>query len=213
MGCELTVYILNYNYSQYIEQSIKSVINQTYNDFEFFIIDDGSNDDSLKIIDEYQKHYNFEVVKQKNKGMINSINIALQKAKGKYLLRLDADDFLELNALEEYLKILLINEYSYVFSGYNLVDSIGNLISYEHLINPDKMKKHIPHGGGMFVNVSLLKQIGGFKENCTIDDGKYIFDIFSNGKINYIDKALFNYRIHNRNTSIKEQIARFNFNN
>ncbi len=144
--------------------------------------------------------------------MINSINIALQKAKGKYILRLDADDYLSENAIMEYSKLLSLNEYAYVFSGYNIVDTNSNIISYEHLNNPVDFKSHIPHGGGLFANASMLRQIGGYGGNCTIDDGKYIYENLSSGNINYIDKPLFNYRLHYRNTSIVEQIDRFNFN-
>ena len=54
----VTVYITNYNYGRYIEQSIKSVLNQTFKDFELLIIDDGSDDESKSIIEGYTKKKN-----------------------------------------------------------------------------------------------------------------------------------------------------------
>ena len=91
----ISVYITNYNYGKYLEQSIKSVLNQTTKDFELIIIDDGSTDNSLEIIKKFENKPQIKFIKQKNKGLNVSNNIALKLSKGKYIIRLDADDWLE----------------------------------------------------------------------------------------------------------------------
>src|SRR5690606_40322334 len=96
----VSVYITNYNYGKYIRQSIESLLNQSLQDFELFIIDDGSTDSSRKIIEEYAHHPQLSIIYQRNKGLNITNNIALRVSTGKYIMRLDADDFLEPDALE-----------------------------------------------------------------------------------------------------------------
>ena len=88
----VTVYITNYNYGNYIEKAINSLLEQTFKDFEMLIIDDGSTDNSREIIEKHASVKNVKIIYQKNKGLITSNNIALRLARGKYLMRLDADD-------------------------------------------------------------------------------------------------------------------------
>ena len=96
----ITVYITNFNYGEYIEKSIESVLNQTIKNFELIIIDDGSTDRSLEILKKYENNKDIKFIKQKNKGLNVTNNIALRISKGKYIIRLDADDWLEKKALE-----------------------------------------------------------------------------------------------------------------
>ena len=84
----VTIYITNYNYGDFINNAIKSVLDQTYTDFELIIIDDGSSDDSREIINNYQKNKNIYAVFQDNRGLNASNNVALNLARGKYIVRL-----------------------------------------------------------------------------------------------------------------------------
>lgn len=198
-----TVYILNYNYSKYIEKSILSIINQQFKDFEFFVIDDGSTDDSLNIIEELQQKYSFEVVKQKNMGMLTSINTALKKANGKYLFRVDADDWIADNCLSLFADYLKDNEFTYLFSSYYLTDEFGEITGQEGLAEYEEKENHIPHGACMAVSVDRLKKIGGYNEDARFFDGNYIWENFHKENIGYINQPLFYYRRHNANMSLK----------
>ena len=103
---KITVYITNYNYGRFIEQAIDSVLNQTEQDFEIIIIDDGSIDNSRAIIDSYRNNPKIKIVLQQNKGLTTSNNVALKLSQGKYIMRLDADDYLVQNALSKLSSIL-----------------------------------------------------------------------------------------------------------
>lgn len=96
----LTVYITNYNYGMYIQQSVESVLSQTFQDFELFIIDDGSVDNSKEIIEQYRDNPKINIIYQQNKGLNVTNNIAMRASIAKYIMRLDADDFLTPDALE-----------------------------------------------------------------------------------------------------------------
>ena len=98
---KITVYITNYNYGQFLRQAIESVLIQTEQDFEIILIDDGSTDDSVSLIQSYIDHPKIKIVLQQNKGLTISNNLALKLSRGKYIMRLDADDYLAENALEK----------------------------------------------------------------------------------------------------------------
>ena len=82
-----------YNAESYLEEAIESVVSQTFKDFEFIIIDDGSSDNSLEIIKKFSKNDNrIFYISRENKGIIHSLNEGLNKSSGLYIARMDADD-------------------------------------------------------------------------------------------------------------------------
>lgn len=95
-----------YNSESYINEAIDSVLNQTISDFEFLIIDDGSTDNSVAIIKKYRDKRINLVIKEINTGLIDSLNLGLQLAKGKYIARMDSDDINLSNRFEKQLAIL-----------------------------------------------------------------------------------------------------------
>lgn len=99
----ISIVIPVYNAEKYISQCINSVLNQTYLDFEVLCIDDGSKDGSAKIVESLTKKDNrIKLFTQPNQGAGKARNHGIQKARGKYLAFLDADDYyLDVNALEK----------------------------------------------------------------------------------------------------------------
>src|ERR1700749_4411087 len=90
----VTVVIACYNHEKYIRQSIESVINQTYKNISFYVIDDGSKDKSFEIIEELSKKYGFVAIRQENKGLCATINYSIKEyARGKYISFLASDDY------------------------------------------------------------------------------------------------------------------------
>ena len=100
-----------YNAEKYISEAIQSILIQTYSDFEFIIIDDGSTDDSLKIIKKNAKideRINF--ISRENKGLVASLNEGILKSKGKYIVRMDADDISLPNRILEQVTFMETNQ-------------------------------------------------------------------------------------------------------
>lgn len=92
-----------YNDEDYLDKSINSIINQSLKDIELICIDDGSTDNSLKILKDLEKKYNFiKIISQENKGAGKARNTGLKIAKGEYIAFLDSDDiFIDSTALEK----------------------------------------------------------------------------------------------------------------
>ena len=98
---KVSVIVPVYNVEKYLNKCLDSLINQTFNDFEIIIINDGSPDDSKQIIEKYKSKYNdfIKVINQSNQGLSASRNNGLKIASGAYIMFADSDDYLELNML------------------------------------------------------------------------------------------------------------------
>lgn len=99
-----SVIIPVYNKANYIEETLKSVLEQRFTDYEIIIIDDGSTDSSLKIINQFSDN-RICIYTQENKGVAAARNFGIEKSKGKLIAFLDADDYWFPNHLEEILKL------------------------------------------------------------------------------------------------------------
>ena len=125
---KVTVYIPVYNYGRFVERAIKSVFDQTLKDWELLVINDGSTDDTEAVLKKYESCEKVTIVNQKNKGLTVSCNIALRLARGEYFMRLDADDYLDENALLVMSHFLDEHpEYGLAYPDYYLTDEHGEV--------------------------------------------------------------------------------------
>ncbi|MCP1663268.1 glycosyltransferase involved in cell wall biosynthesis [Methanocalculus sp. AMF5] len=205
----ITVYITNYNYSLYVKQAIDSVLQQTCQDFELLIIDDGSTDNSREIIEEYRNHQKIQIIYQKNRGLNYSNNIAIRIAQGKYIMRLDADDYLDPRALEEMSNELeKDSELGLIFPDYYYVDSEGTITGEERrhdFKNDVSLFDQPAHGACTMIRLKYLRDLGGYNDTFTCQDGydlwiKFIY----HHKVSNINKPLFYYRKHDTNLTRDE---------
>lgn len=120
-----------YNNDIYIEETIKSVLSQTYQHWEMIIIDDHSTDCSLNIALMYSKmDKRIKVFKnEKNLGTCVTRNIAIEKANGRYIAFLDSDDTWDSVKLEKQLRFMVDNNFYFTYTDYNVIDSEGELLN------------------------------------------------------------------------------------
>ena len=99
---KFSILIPVYNVEKYLEQCLNSVINQTFDDYEVIIVDDGSTDNSSCICDSFAEKYpqKIQVIHKENQGLISARRIAIDKAQGEFCVFVDSDDFIECNLLE-----------------------------------------------------------------------------------------------------------------
>lgn len=100
MKHKFSLIIPAYNVEKYIKKCLDSVLNQTYNNYEIIIINDGSTDNTSKILERYKSNKKIKIINQENKGLSNARNTGVSNAKGDYILFIDSDDFIEKELLE-----------------------------------------------------------------------------------------------------------------
>lgn len=128
---KLSIIVPVYNAEKYLKKCIESIFDNTENPFEVIIINDGSNDNSLKIIKELMKKYiNIVLIDNFNNGVSYSRNLGIRKAKGDYVMFVDADDELKKNWFDEIKNHVQENYDVIYFSKYNLESNKNDLLKY-----------------------------------------------------------------------------------
>ncbi len=128
-----------YNVEEYLDRCLKSILNQTYSNYEVIIVNDGSPDNSDNIIKSYEKEdKRFKEYKKVNGGLSDARNYGLKYATGDYLIFIDADDYIESNYLEKVNDVLERNKDIDVLKfKIKLVDEGENLIRMENGLNKE----------------------------------------------------------------------------
>lgn len=104
---KISVIVPVYNVENYLTECVDSILNQTYNNYEILLIDDGSIDNSSQICDAYvERNEKIKVIHTENKGLSAARNLGTEKVQGDYIFYLDSDDYIENNLLERMLKIV-----------------------------------------------------------------------------------------------------------
>ncbi|PSF36748.1 glycosyltransferase family 2 protein [Aphanothece hegewaldii CCALA 016] len=130
MNPEITILMSVYNEEEYLQKAINSILNQTFTNFEFIIIDDGSIDDSLKDIRSFSDTRIKVISNKKNLGLADSLNKGITLATGKYIARMDADDIahsnrlaIQFNFLEKHPEVGILGSFCQLFDDKS--DKIG----------------------------------------------------------------------------------------
>lgn len=125
---KVSIIVASYNYQNYIKETLDGLIKQTYKNFEIIVVDDGSKDNSNKIIKEYADNYDFIKLyhhkNNENRGLPETIKLGIEKAMGEYIAFCESDDYWVENYLEE--KIKIINKYANPVIISNDVYAFGN---------------------------------------------------------------------------------------
>lgn len=205
-----------YNAENYLDEAIESILNQTYQDFEFIIINDGSEDKSLEIIEKYQKQdKRIVLISRENKGLIESLNEGIEKASGKYIARMDADDISLPERFEKQINLMIKEKIDICGGHYFIIDENNRYLSSRVVsskidFNKIILSRSVPfaHGSVMFrksfYNENKLKY--GNTEYIKAEDyALWINFAEHNAKISNVDDFLFKYR-HLQNSLSKQTI-------
>lgn len=207
MGTKISVVMTVYNGSSYIREAIESILEQTYTNFEFIIIDDGSVDDSCEIINEYaKKDTRINLISRGNKGISDTLNEGLTVADGEYIAMMDQDDISLPNRFEKQVEFLdNNNEYAAVGTLSELIGPEGDRISclfqitgHENIDNEHMKGKGgaIMHSSVMIRKESLEKISGYRKEFNQAADFDMFLRLAEIGKLENISEVCFLYRVH-----------------
>ncbi|MEJ2526806.1 MAG: glycosyltransferase family 2 protein [Sulfurovaceae bacterium] len=130
----ISVILPVYNGALYLDEAIKSILSQTYSNFEFIIINDGSTDNSLEIINRYTPiDDRMKVISRENRGLITSLNEGIEKSEGTYIARIDQDDVSLPGRLEIQLNYMLKNHLDICGGDFTKIDAQNNVLE-EHKV-------------------------------------------------------------------------------
>lgn len=177
---KISVIVPVYNAEKFIDKCIESVINQTYKEIELILVNDGSKDNSLKILQKYEKQYPkmIKVFNQTNKGVGAARNLGIKHVSGKYIFFLDSDDWIELDYLVKLYEDISKNDI--VISGFKSYDINGSLLFAENIKdNPWTKFKYCSIGGKLFLSSLILKNNILFREFKICEDAYFLFECYS----------------------------------
>lgn len=188
----VSVIALCYNHAPYVEESLASVLAQTYQPIQLIVVDDASNDESVKIIQQFVNNQNNnEEVKfirlTENVGNCKAFNIGLAQAEGKYVIDLATDDVLLPHCIESQVNHFekLGKEYGVAFSDVHLIDEKSKAIGqFYKRDKTGKLLQKVPSGEvykevlaksfisapSMMIRKKVLEEIGGYDENLSYED-------------------------------------------
>jgi len=205
---KVSVIIPTYNYGQYIEKAIDSVLAQTYQDFEIIVVDDGSTDNTRAILETKYKD-KVKYIFQENKGAAAARNRAVKEAKGEYLSFLDADDTFFPDNLQKKIKVLEENPTAgMVYSdGYYIMGNSIRKSSDYHLsaagaklhgdIFPMLLSGYKIETSAAVVKTECFNKVNGFTEELnSLQDYDLFLRISFNFNVLFIDECLFNSTRH-----------------
>ena len=217
----VSVIIPLFNAEEYIAQTIESVLNQTYQNIEIIIINDGSTDKGLMVAKQYERT-NVLIFSQENKGASAARNYGLRESNGDYIQFLDADDLMSSNKIEEQVNIIKVDNTKisvcpiiHFFDGETLEGkSIDNEWYHSDFDNPADFLFELYGGGsregGMIqpnswlIHRSVIDKSGFWNENLTLDDDGEFFCrvILASSGIRCAEKAINYYRKFKENKSL-----------
>ena len=200
------------NVEKYVRESIDSIIDQTFKNFEFIIIDDGSTDSSKLIINSYSDDRVVFVENEHNIGLTKSLNKGIELAKGEYIARMDADDISELTRFEKQYNYLINNPKCDVLGTWgNLIDENGDFVrstsrnkTHEDIIATIFFYNPIIHAS-VLMKREIFKQIQYSSDFIYAQDYKLWLDLILNGMhICNLPEVLISYRVHCKNITVSD---------
>ena len=218
---KVSIVIPIYNAEKYLKECISSALEQTYSDFEIIAVDDGSKDNSLKILNQYSDK--IKIISKKNGGTASALNAGINVMSGEWFKWLSADDILKKNAIE-----VLINEASKLgseskncifYSHYDVIDESGTIVdeviesNYNDLTNFEQNVILLDHfygnGTTSLIHKSIFVKSGLFDEKIKFKDDYEFWlrcCLLHGYRMHLLDQNIAQYRIHEAQLTKKKMM-------
>ncbi len=215
----LSVVMPVYNSEKYLEEAIQSILDQSYGRFEFIIVEDGSTDGSVEIIESFDDARIRLIRHEKNRGIVAALNRGIREARGEWIVRMDSDDVAMPRRLEKQLKFIEKDpRIDGIFSTVECIDESGKALPPWRIdrecVDPRKIRKMLPlknclaHPTAM-IRTGLLKVYGYSDKVPGGEDYHLWLRLLSEGWIlAKVDEALLRYRIHPHSITQQSRTAR-----
>lgn len=211
---DISIIVPSYNAEKYIDKCIKTLINQTKKELEFIIINDGSTDSTEDIIKSYDDK-RIKYFKNKNQGISKTRNFGIDKAKGKYIMFVDSDDYIEKDACRKlYDKIKTTNSDVVVSDFYIVKDDKKekiNINSFDDSTLKDNPKLlnivNTAPWNKIYKRDLIINNNIKFPENLKYEDAPFVLECLDKaGKISKLNLYTYDYIIHsNSETTVRDE--------
>ncbi len=212
-----SVVLANYNGSQFLKEAIESVCAQSFRDFEFIVVDDGSTDNSRAIMDEMAAR-DSRIVRlylPQNGGLPNALNAGIKEAKGKYIVRMDGDDICLPQRFERQVAYMerAENEKVGVCGTFcEVIDTSGKSLGPKRFAENDKdirrmfwFRNPIQHSTSI-IRKKCFEELGGYDTNFPqSQDYELWFRFGQKYELHNLPEILLKYRVHGENAILKRQ--------
>ena len=203
---KLSIVTPSYNQGQFIEETIRSVLLQNYPNLEYVVIDGGSSDDSVEIINKYKRWFSLWL-SEKDRGQSHAINRGLSIITGEFWQWLNSDDRYFPNVLHEIALVLSTGEYNTLYGGvYESTDDsktsysrISFRVNEEKMLNPKSVFNidYYYKPEATILSVEMSRKAGGFREDLhNLFDGEFMIRYIKFSNPVYTQIILVHYRIH-----------------
>jgi glycosyltransferase involved in cell wall biosynthesis len=203
MKPKISVVMAVYNEANFLCDAIESILNQTFRDFEFIIVDDASSDSTLEILNRYAENdIRIRIIcNESNLGLAGALNKAINLAKGEWIARMDGDDISLLNRFEKQITFLEQNKDIDVLStGLKCITPEGEVVALRQI--PEKHNTLIwrtplaspAYHGTVMMRASKLREVGGYKINYLLEDVELWSRLIQTARFASIPDYLYLYR-------------------
>ncbi|PHS68219.1 MAG: glycosyl transferase family 2 [Methylophaga sp.] len=213
---QLSVLMTVYNAELYLNEAVESILNQSYSDFEFIIINDGSTDSSLSILKNYaQLDKRIKLITRENKGIVASRNELLYMASGKYIAIMDSDDISHPQRLQKQLAFLSKNEEYYIVGCQDLlidpeglaIKTINNKYQHEEVDAANLRFDEFQTLNAYMTITKELLNIGGYRNKVIYAEDRDVFLRMAEvGKVSVFPEVLYSYRQHYTNICVEKRV-------
>ncbi|MDD2907173.1 MAG: glycosyltransferase [Candidatus Gracilibacteria bacterium] len=212
---KVSIIIPVYNGSNYLAEAIKSALDQTYNNIEILVINDGSNDngETVKVALSFGDKINY--IYKENGGVATALNLGIEKASGEYISWLSHDDLYYPNKIEEQVKVLegLDDKNTVIYSNFEFfhdnkkiseINPNSNYMKDENLLYNCIFRKYPLQGCSLLIKKDIFEKIGLFNIDykCVQDYDMWLRMLSNKIKFKYYNKILIKYRRHENQGSI-----------
>jgi len=219
MNPKVSVVMSVYNGSSYLQEAVNSILNQTFTDFEFIIIDDGSTDSSYSILCQFLDKRIKVIKNDKNIGLTKSLNKGLSIAQGKYIARMDADDISLPERLEKQVNVLDCSP-DIVLVSCNIEIFWNNGMSSEIIRSCESyfvkwyllFYNHLGGHGQVLYRKNEMLSLGGYCEDYRYSQDYQLWSTLSGiGNIFIINEFLYKQRRHEESISTKKNLEQLSY--
>ena len=212
---QISVLMSVYNAEAFLLNAIESVLAQTYRSFEFIIVNDGSKDASLSLIERYARiDDRIVVISRENRGLIYSLNEAATLAKAPYLARMDADDICHPNRFQKQIDFMQANTDVVALGTWaTYINKDGNATGLlgRGPVGKENVDKTYSTGGRFIYHPTLMMRrvafeaAGGYRAPFkAAEDLDLLVRLYRLGRLDNLAEDLLEYRVHGANISVKE---------